>query len=217
MNKLIPIAACFILMIAVTAYIGIQNNWFREKENTVNINSTYEHPDEADGDYNVACFPEGRTGDYNFACFPAGRTIDEVENATCIGVSKNSLNDVNDLCDYVPSYTPSPYYWEVAGLYETTMKDGTIYRMLKITYITGSDDNTIDDTNDVLNYCISVCNFKPDISDLFDFEGLSEEILSEIYEKDIFAIKYENHYVIIEPVLLSKDETIKIINSIGRQ
>ncbi len=203
MNKLIPIAACFILMIAVTAYIGLQNNWFRENGHNVNNDSAYERTDEAGGDYNVACFPEGRT-------------IDEVENATCIGVSKNSLNDVNDLCDYVPSYTPSPYHWEVAGLYETTMKDGTIYKMLKITYITGNDDNTIDDTDDVLNYWISVCDFKPDISDLFDFEGLSEEILSEIYEKDIFAIKYENHYVIIEPILLSKDETIKIINSIGR-
>ena len=216
MNKFIPIAACFILMIAVTAFIGIQNNWFREKENTVNINSAYEHPDEAGGDYNVACIPEGRTGGYSVACFPAGRTIDEVENATCIGIYPSSLNDVNDLCDYVPSYTPSPYHWEVAGLYETTMKDGTIYRMLKITYITGNDDNTIDDTDDVLNYWISVCDFKPDISDLFDFEDLSEEILSEIYEKDIFAIKYGNHYVIIEPILLSKDETIKIINSIGR-
>ena len=90
MNKFLPIAACFILAIAVTAFIGIQNNWLREKENTVNINSAYEHPDEAGGDYNVACFPEGRT-------------IDEVENATCIGVSENSLNDVNDLCDaYCP-------------------------------------------------------------------------------------------------------------------
>lgn len=216
MNKLIPIATCFILMIAVTAYIGLQNNWFRENDDNVNNDSAYEHPDEAGGDYNVAWFPEGRTGDYSVACFPAGRTIDEVENATCIGVSKNSLNDVNDLCDYVPSYTPSPYYWEVAGLYETTMKDGTIYRMLKITYITGNNDNTIDDTNDVLNYCISVCNFKPDISDLFDSENINDGVLSQIYEKDIFSIKYENHYIIIEPVLLSKDETIKIINSIGR-
>lgn len=89
--------------------------------------------------------------------------------------------------------------------------------MLKITYSTGNNDNTIDDTKNDTNYCISVCDFEPDMSDSFYFENINEEILSEIYEKAVFSIKHENHYVIIEPVSLSKDETIKIINSIDRQ
>ena len=35
MKKLIPIAACFILVIAVTAFIGVHNNWFGTKSYTV--------------------------------------------------------------------------------------------------------------------------------------------------------------------------------------
>ena len=39
MKKLIPIAACFILVIAVTAFIGIQNNWFGTKEYMVTLDN----------------------------------------------------------------------------------------------------------------------------------------------------------------------------------
>ncbi len=37
MKKLFPIAACFILAIAVTAFVGIQNNWFSAKSYTVTL------------------------------------------------------------------------------------------------------------------------------------------------------------------------------------
>lgn len=37
MKKLFPIAACFILVIAVTAFIGVQHNWFGAKNYTVTL------------------------------------------------------------------------------------------------------------------------------------------------------------------------------------
>lgn len=37
MKKLFPIAACFILVIAVTAFIGVQQNWFGAKNYTVTL------------------------------------------------------------------------------------------------------------------------------------------------------------------------------------
>lgn len=39
MNKLFPIAACFILVIAVTAFIGVQHNWFGAKSYTVTLDN----------------------------------------------------------------------------------------------------------------------------------------------------------------------------------
>ena len=39
MKKLIPIAACFILVIAVTAFIGVHNNWFGTKNYTVTLDN----------------------------------------------------------------------------------------------------------------------------------------------------------------------------------
>ncbi len=39
MKKLIPIAACFVLVIAVTAFIGVQNHWFGTKNYTVTLDN----------------------------------------------------------------------------------------------------------------------------------------------------------------------------------
>ena len=39
MKKLIPIAACFILVIAVTAFIGVKNNWLVVKQYTVTLDN----------------------------------------------------------------------------------------------------------------------------------------------------------------------------------
>lgn len=38
-KKLFPIAACFILVIAVTAFIGVQHNWFGAKNYTVTLDN----------------------------------------------------------------------------------------------------------------------------------------------------------------------------------
>lgn len=39
MKRLIPVAACFILVIAVTAFMGVHNNWFGTKSYTVTLDN----------------------------------------------------------------------------------------------------------------------------------------------------------------------------------
>ena len=220
MKKLIPMAACFVLMIAVSAFIGVQCNWFGEKNNNVTDGEKNIHSSiikEAEGGENAA-------GTYSVACFPAERVIEDVASATCTAVSEEEIKDINGLCDYVPSEIPASYHLEAAGFYETIMKDGTKYRMLKITYRSCKDSvsvdkennlATFDPSNETHDFCVSVCDFQPDVSDTFNAENLNEESIVKALTKDIFCIKYEDYYVAIEPISLSSDETVLLIKSIN--
>ena len=38
-KKLFPIAACFIIVVAVTAFVGVQGNWFGTKEYTITLDN----------------------------------------------------------------------------------------------------------------------------------------------------------------------------------
>lgn len=84
MKKLFPIAACFILVIAVTAFIGVQQNWFGAKIYTVTLENgeklVYGNggPKGA-ANYDYDCEIKGRdlTADELHTLFPAMNDITE--------------------------------------------------------------------------------------------------------------------------------------------
>ncbi len=84
MKKLFPITACFILVIAVTAFIGTQNNWFGAKIYTVTLENgeklVYGNGSlKAAPSYSYACEVKFRdlTADELHALFPAMNDITE--------------------------------------------------------------------------------------------------------------------------------------------
>ena len=125
MKMVLPIAACLTLAVTGTAYLGVRNQWFGSR-------GTAESQNNPDSGTPAAGINEA--GCFAVACFPANRTAEEVANESVTAVSEEQAAQIAGLCDYIPAEIPAGYFWETAGLYETEMQDGTVYRMLKITY-----------------------------------------------------------------------------------
>ena len=167
---------------------------------------------------------EAGSGDYSVACFPADRVIDDVDTAKCVAITEEEAKNLPDFGDYLPSDIPSGYHWDLAGLYETTMKDGTVYRMLKITYRSGKVIKVTDGVNSYAaidssdcgsDFYVTLYNYKPDNTSIVDSGAINAKQLSEKYDEGIFFIKYDDCYIGIETLSLTANETLSLINSIG--
>ena len=167
---------------------------------------------------------EAGSGDYSVACFPADRVIDDVDTAKCVAITEEEAKNLPDFGDYLPSDIPSGYHWDLAGLYETTMKDGNVYRMLKITYRSGKVIKVTDGVNSYAaidssdcgsDFFVTLYNYKPDNTSIVDSGAINAKQLSEKYDEGIFFIKYDDCYIGIETLSLTANETLSLINSIG--
>ena len=65
-------------------------------------------------------------GSYSVAVFPADRTTDEIRTATCETIDEAQAQGEAGLGEYLPSLLPDGYHFDVASIYVTTMKDGTV-------------------------------------------------------------------------------------------
>ena len=113
-------------------------------------------------------------GSYSVAVFPADRTTDEIRTATCETIDEAQAQGEAGLGEYLPSLLPDGYHFDVASIYVTTMKDGTVYKLLRVTYITGEKPEASTDEEgaaialspDAMGSEFRVCvfDFKPDTS-----------------------------------------------------
>ena len=112
---------------------------------------------------------------YSVAVLPADRPLDDVQNASCERISEEEMRHEAGLRDYVPSKLPDGYHFDLASLYVTTLKDGTVYKMLMITYGTGEAPEPSTDQegsacvqnpdNLRSEFRVYIYNFKPDTKD----------------------------------------------------
>ena len=166
-------------------------------------------------------------GNYSVAVLPADRNLDDVQNASCNEITETEAQNEAGLCDFLPSELPDGYHFDRASIYVTTMKDGTVYKRLLITYRTGEGAKTLPDeegdkqvsnSNDLGNeFRINIFSFKPDTSaKIYSLEEVRRELTNGNLENDFFYVQYSDHYVGIEPLSLSAEEIIGLIDSIGR-
>ena len=110
--------------------------------------------------------------------------------------------EFDTLGEYLPTSLPDGYHFGKANLYETTMKDGTRYYMLRVQYITGNDTaqgnaeeeiaadpNTLDKS-----FVVFVMNYEPKVDwtkVTVDTKILVRDYEEENWTKRHFA-KYEN-------------------------
>ena len=73
------------------------------------------------------------------AVYPATENIEDVADATLESISEVDAYEFDTLGEYLPTSLPDGYHFGKANLYETTMKDGTRYYMLRVQYTTGND------------------------------------------------------------------------------
>lgn len=162
----------------------------------------------------------------SMAVYPATEDIRDVEDAIIENVDENTACEIPGLGNYLPTDLPTGYHFGKASLYETTMKSGTKYHLLRVTYTTGSDKITTAPANDndgiavsdpnlfASSFTVLITDYEPRTNKpIYSFENLQEYLESKD-SNETFHFAYENIYIGISPDDLSAEEILDVVNSI---
>ncbi len=126
------------------------------------------------------------------------------------------------LGEYLPASLPDGYHFGKSDLYETTMKDGTVYYMLRVQYTTGygtpqgsSGEEVAPDPNTLGNsLVVFIMNYKPEVKrEIYEPTDITESKLEEIGGLT-FHISYGDIYVGISPDTATTDDILVVVDSI---
>lgn len=162
----------------------------------------------------------------SLAVYPASEDIRDVENATIDEVDETTAYAMPDLGAYLPTQLPDGYTFGNAGVYETTMKNGTKYYMLRATYYSGAvptpalnDEGgaAIGKTTEK-SFAVFVMNYEPGTEkEIYDAADVSESTLERIMANGTFHLSYGDIYVGITPdSSQTAGDILPIIQSINK-
>lgn len=133
---------------------------------------------------------DGMTYNHSVAVYPATESEDNVDTADVVSLTEQEALD-NPLADYLPKQLPEGFHYGRGSIYNTVMKDGTQYNMLRIEYITGEipkpqfaeDGGEAVPNPELLGDTFTVCvmNYEPetDISIYSSQEDITVSLLEE--------------------------------------
>lgn len=156
------------------------------------------------------------------AVYPDTEDIADVADAAVDSISEGEAYEFDTLGEYLPASLPEGYHFDAANLYETTMKDGTRYYMLRVQYATGSDTAQGDaeeelaaDPNDSdKSFVVFVMNYEPATEkQIYTAADMTEGLL-EALDGDTLYIAYEGIYVGISPDTATSDDILAVVASI---
>lgn len=158
----------------------------------------------------------------SIAVYPATESIEDVANATVESIAEVDAYGFDTLGEYLPASLPDGYHLGKADLYETTMKDGTVYYMLRVQYTTGygtpqgiSGEEVAPDPNTLGNsLVVFIMNYKPEVKrEIYEPTDITESKLEEIGGLT-FHISYGDIYVGISPDTATTDDILVVVDSI---
>ena len=162
----------------------------------------------------------------SMAVYPATEDIRDVEDATIENVDESTAYGIPGLGNHLPTDLPDGYHFGKASLYETTMKNGTKYHLLRVTYTTGNDEITTAPANDDggvavadpslfgSSFVVLIMDYEPRTNKpIYSFEDL-REYLETKDDNGIFHFAYEDVYIGVSPDDLSAEEILDVVNSI---
>ena len=166
----------------------------------------------------------------SLAVIPAGVDLLDVADATSVSISEEDARAVEGLGAYIPSALPEGCYYGPAGYYETIMKDGTRYHMLRVTYESGEasvpapEPENADETENAqmasattgsTAFLWMVWGHRPDTDlPVYQPEELSASLIEQ-QEGRVFYIDYGGIYVGIGQSEISAEDLLAVIESIG--
>ena len=131
------------------------------------------------------------SGMYSVAVYPATEREENVDSAEVVSLTERESLD-NLLAEHLPKQLPDGFHYGRGSIYNTIMKDGTQYNMLRIEYITGEipeqkfaeDGGAIAPEPGVFGDTFTICvlNYEPktDIS----IYSSKEEVTVSVLEKN---------------------------------
>ena len=161
----------------------------------------------------------------SIAVYPANENVENIETATCEKLGKEEAYAMEVLGEHLPTWLPDSVSFDYANLYETTMKDGTKYYMLRAFYTTGKgipsyivDGETAQSFPDNFHdeFAVFVMNYKPVSQNSIHQIGDLPEFLGSTWGGDTFFFEFENVYIGFSPSRpeFSVDEILSVITSI---
>lgn len=174
--------------------------------------------------------PGGSTSDgidpimASVAIFPAGESLADVAEATCVSIDEEAARSAEGLGDYLPSSLPEVYRYDTASYYETVMKNGARYRMLRATYGSGSvapaapvpeDSQSTPAEVSSRAFLWMIWGHRPDTDrPVYRPEEITVQLLEQI-DGGVFYIDYDGVYVGISQADISTEALLNVIGSIG--
>lgn len=162
----------------------------------------------------------------SMAVYPATEDIRDVEDATIESIDETTAYGMPGLGNYLPTELPAGYHFDKASLYETTMKSGTKYHLLRVTYTTGSDEITAELAHDDggvpvpdptlygSSFDVLIMDYEPRTNKtVYSFEDL-REFLETKDDNGTFHFVYEDVFIGFSPNDLSTEEILDVVNSI---
>lgn len=208
---LIPAAACLALL-AMIGVVGVSKANHIKPEN--DAGTGVEGEIDIDGTVPGGSLPDGIDPIVaSIAVFPGCESLSNVESATLNSISEEEARRVPELGEHLPDVIPEGYRFRHAGLYETTMQDGTVYRLLRVSYSFGENffSDSPEDEPDTLDYSISLLNYEPETqAPVYRIESLPGDLSG----KGFLYVVYGDQYVGIDVGDLSSDEIRSVLDSV---
>lgn len=200
-RMLIPVAACLVALIAVTGIIGNNLNWFGTKGNVGS---------DAEAGVDGTVLPGGSVPEgidpvvASIAVYPADKSLADIADATLKELTEEEAYSFEELSAHLPSVVVDGYHFRNASLYETTMKDGSKYYLLRVDFTTGD--------RNIADYSVHLTSFEPQTEDAI---LTPESIPSDISESGFFHFVSNGIYIGMNPGDLTYDEIMSVVNSIN--
>lgn len=161
----------------------------------------------------------------NVAVIPAEESLSNVAHATSVSINEEDAKNIENLGDYLPDILPNGCRYGTAGYYETTMKDGTRYHMIRVTYENGetSVSASVSENAEIASATTGSSAFVwmiwghcPDTDNVPIYQP--EEVTPQLLEQmngGTFYVDYDSVYVGISQLEISTEELTTVINSIS--
>ena len=157
------------------------------------------------------------------AVLPAGESLSDVADATAVSISEGDAKAIEGLGAYLPDALPEGCRYGTAGYYETTMKDGTQYHMIRVTYESGQGSvpapvqenaQSASEMTGNTAFLWMVWGHRPD-TDRPVYQP--DEVTPQILDRNggVFYIDYGGVYVGISQMDISTEALMAVIDSIG--
>lgn len=157
----------------------------------------------------------GNEGQYSVAVFPTSENIEDVASAEVVSLTESeALN--SPLAEHLPVQLPNGFHYGRGNIYNTVMKNGTQYNMLRIEYTSGviaeqqfaEDGGAIAPDVETMGELFTICvmNYEPD-TDISIYSSIEEVTQSILEENGAVYIRSGDCYVGVF-VETAKPETV---------
>ncbi len=163
----------------------------------------------------------------SIAVYPATEELQNVENATLDDIDEGAAYSYEKLGNYLPKQLPEGYRYGRGSIYETTMKDGTKYHMLRVVYstvemaeqipaATETGELIVDDSNIHFGdtFLVFVMDYKPDTDEKIYDRTEVKDYIANMTSNGVFIFSYDDVYIGFGPLTLTKSECMDVFNAI---